>query len=371
MDIQKTYNISEFVAALEKQTTNICMFRGEKKDYGETKLVSAMLRSNENKSRFKMRCDYLYRRVFANISENEKEHFLAFAQHHGIPTNLLDATTNPLIALWFACENTDEDGVIYGFEDNYTFVDFTNFINMLGANYIHSNFHGDKIKLQDCFEESLCNSGINMKIEDALKSLFTSTMAQKENICKVLKTGFNDLLLPQGNGFYRKQYAPYNEFISNMAEYVNGLDFVYADDNENEISSCISAYIIDELPKILSDVEADDAHKENFVEYVKSRFFSRLLFIAYCEGGDIMSCLPRILYQPILSFKRAATQHSCFIYQWYDKKTHQTLHPEWEIHVDKSAKNKIRQDLCKFGLNKGTIFGDYDSIADDVIERTM
>ena len=49
--------------------------------------------------------------------DTDKLSLLAKMQHYGLPTRLIDVTLNPLVALYFACQNEETDGEILIFEN--------------------------------------------------------------------------------------------------------------------------------------------------------------------------------------------------------------------------------------------------------------
>lgn len=59
--------------------------------------------------------------LLPNLWKESNLRWLEYAQHFGVPTRLLDWTTNPLAALYFACYDGDNDGVVYSLHINNYF----------------------------------------------------------------------------------------------------------------------------------------------------------------------------------------------------------------------------------------------------------
>ncbi len=105
--LQLLIKSEEKIRAISKVDYPIGFFyRGESEDYGETCLTPSVLRDNDEKLGYFDALTH-FPQEFSGLSNLSK---LAKMQHYTYPTRLLDLTTNPLVALWFACSDYSRYG---------------------------------------------------------------------------------------------------------------------------------------------------------------------------------------------------------------------------------------------------------------------
>lgn len=96
-------------------------FRGESKEYGITKLTPSLFREKsyveKEEHLFELFCDYSIVSTSASNVEKAIE-----TQHYASISRMLDISFDVLVALYFACANTEADGYIYifAFPEHYS-----------------------------------------------------------------------------------------------------------------------------------------------------------------------------------------------------------------------------------------------------------
>jgi hypothetical protein len=117
IEIQKPEQIFSVISKFRKNTA--LNYRGQ--STASWKLVPRAGRPPLDKQNDKKLFNHWKRRSVAYLERESYTNweFLAIANHTGVPTRLLDWTHNPLVAVFFACqENFDYDGAVYFHEPN-------------------------------------------------------------------------------------------------------------------------------------------------------------------------------------------------------------------------------------------------------------
>jgi|GEM_PF-3132205 len=111
----------------------------------------------------------------SHIYTKQEIEFLAMCQHYGIPTRLLDVSTDILVSIFFACNNnTDKDGALFIINKN----DFTKFSSKSFREttseplLIDSNFINPRLRVQsgsfilwgiDCLDSNLSSETYDLE----------------------------------------------------------------------------------------------------------------------------------------------------------------------------------------------------------------
>lgn len=372
-------NLSEYVKLLESYPSSSYIFRGENALFD--KRLAGAFRCKKNK-RFMNSIDEYYSAVGHRLTDIEKNNFLAFAQHYGLSTNLLDVTTNPLNALFFACNDSKEKGYVYIYPK--MFMDITEIVETFQTSSVFDLFVSGEERtikvLHDRFREIFESTRSLMYFTG--KSFIADGISHSNHLfCKVLCMARD--MYHEKNTDKNIDNITYDELMANISGdgSILGADlklgFYKAVDVERErFKKLFKAILEDDLMQdIKKDEPCDLCYYIYFLLYCLRVEISLGGERDYTKYGDLF---PPMVYRPRITFERARGQSGYFIYIPYRQSYGMYTGYEIEMgnisHVQAvEVKNptKILTELDNVGVNLGTIYGDFDSIAKYIKEKSI
>jgi len=366
---------------------------------------------------FTNKIEEYYSQIGHRLSDVDREHFVAFSQHYGLTTNLLDVTASPMVALFFACyeescckykkPNKNTNGKVYIFDNDS--IDIT---------LILSEFQKRGVFNQDVFDRlSTGSPAIYSTMHDALKKYIEENFfITKKEYMENGTSWTPDEPKPMANERICRLYNCVLQIYNFRRTNTQALGSDLMSNNPGsrlslqEVKSCTFEDLKSSKESVKSEFFHDlyngimqDEFMSDFRDIYLGKFSDwwtniYLLFLIYIlrTGGNLgknqakqLFCdtcmekdlcdnmpnfLPILIYKPQITFDRARLQKGHFIYQPYRKVDKNEIiafqYNAPVIEIDIQNTDEILQQLDMIDINLGTIFGDYDNIAKYIANKS-
>ena len=347
--------------------------------------------------------DKIYRETIAKVPYdfNGKSSIesLALMQHYGVPTRILDLTTNALVALYFACEeskkikeitkvkggsflkkvNIDGEVIIFNIpNESVCYSDSDKVTILANLSKYENNLHYEK---NTSYKQDISDVEIKIKeiLKKTLKVINIDAVLEKAETLRYYSLNKKEEL--------KKYYKDYR--LKNIDKKIEDIiieNYKGKEKIKDDIKSFITILLLTILKTIIDEAEQSyinslnekDPYLKKLLHYIRE---DKSYFKPIINPNDIGKILA---VKPKLDNPRIVRQQGAFLifgaessFVYNSTKPMPEIKKDWiikgnnnnKIIIKSSKKESILKELDKLGINKSTLFPEIDKVADYIKEK--